>query len=149
MDALIGALDQLIAMKRDPKQAVMQQLLTDKTRLPGFTKGWDSPSLGELFMFKKVLWPQGLGGELSAWLRNWRSKLVVAARTRRARVAGDVGQKGDQVEPGQLGSRLLPNSQVGAHLTANLHVFQIDTRRRGASALIREGVDHVTREPFE
>ena len=36
VDALLGALDQLIAKKRDLKQAAMQQLLTGQTRLPGF-----------------------------------------------------------------------------------------------------------------
>jgi len=36
VDTLIGALDQLIAKKRDIKQAAMQQLLTGKRRLPGF-----------------------------------------------------------------------------------------------------------------
>jgi type I restriction enzyme S subunit len=36
VDALITSLDQLIAKKRDIKQATMQQLLTGKTRLPGF-----------------------------------------------------------------------------------------------------------------
>ena len=36
VDALIGALDGLIAKKRDFKQAAMQQLLTGRTRLPGF-----------------------------------------------------------------------------------------------------------------
>ncbi len=38
-DALIAALDALIAKKRDLKQATMQQLLTGKTRLPGFALG--------------------------------------------------------------------------------------------------------------
>ncbi len=38
MDALITSLDRLIAKKRDIKQATMQQLLTSKTRLPGFGK---------------------------------------------------------------------------------------------------------------
>jgi len=38
VDALIGALDKLIAKKRDLKQAAMQQLLTGKRRLPGFDK---------------------------------------------------------------------------------------------------------------
>src|SRR6266700_1058899 len=38
VDALIASLDQLIAKKRDIKQATMQQLLTGKTRLPGFSK---------------------------------------------------------------------------------------------------------------
>ncbi len=36
VDALIGALDQLIVKKRDLKQAAMQQLLTGRQRLPGF-----------------------------------------------------------------------------------------------------------------
>ncbi len=37
VDALITTLDQLIAKKRDIKQATMQQLLTGKKRLPGFS----------------------------------------------------------------------------------------------------------------
>jgi type I restriction enzyme S subunit len=36
IDALISGLDQLIAKKRDIKQATMQQLLTGQQRLPGF-----------------------------------------------------------------------------------------------------------------
>jgi len=36
VDALIASLDALIAKKRDIKHATMQQLLTGKTRLPGF-----------------------------------------------------------------------------------------------------------------
>ena len=38
VDELIGTLDQLIAKKRDLKQATMQQLLTGQKRLPGFGK---------------------------------------------------------------------------------------------------------------
>jgi type I restriction enzyme S subunit len=41
MDALLDGLDRLIVKKRDLKQAAMQQLLTGKTRLPGFTGEWD------------------------------------------------------------------------------------------------------------
>ena len=40
VDALIGVLHQLIAKKRDLKQAAMQQLLTGKRRLPGFSGVW-------------------------------------------------------------------------------------------------------------
>ncbi|MCY3019565.1 MAG: restriction endonuclease subunit S [Planctomycetota bacterium] len=48
VDALIGALDQLIAKKRDLKQAAMQQLLTGKQRLPGFevTSGCKQTEVG-------------------------------------------------------------------------------------------------------
>jgi type I restriction enzyme, S subunit len=48
VDALIGALDQLIAKKRDLKQAAMQQLLTGQKRLPGFHGEWAVKRLGEL-----------------------------------------------------------------------------------------------------
>ena len=44
---LIGALDRLIAKKRDLKQAAMQQLLTGKTRLPGFNGEWQVKRLGD------------------------------------------------------------------------------------------------------
>lgn len=40
VDSLLEALDRLIAKKRDLKQAAMQQLLTGKTRLPGFKEDW-------------------------------------------------------------------------------------------------------------
>jgi type I restriction enzyme, S subunit len=51
VDALLGALDQLIAKKRDLKQAAMQQLLTGQTRLPGFQDEWQVKRLGDLFTF--------------------------------------------------------------------------------------------------
>ncbi|CAN7367545.1 restriction endonuclease subunit S [Variovorax sp. LjRoot178] len=48
IDALLGALDQLIAKKRDLKQAAMQQLLTGRTRLRGFSGEWEVKRLNEL-----------------------------------------------------------------------------------------------------
>lgn len=48
VDALLAALDKLIAKKRAIKQAAMQQLLTGKTRLPGFTGEWKTRRIGEL-----------------------------------------------------------------------------------------------------
>jgi type I restriction enzyme S subunit len=53
MDALISGLDDLIAKKRDIKQATMQQLLTGKTRLPGFTGEWDVKRLGDVVSLRK------------------------------------------------------------------------------------------------
>ncbi len=47
VDSLIQSLDKLIAKKRDIKKAAMQQLLTGKTRLPGFTGVWSDVSLGK------------------------------------------------------------------------------------------------------
>lgn len=48
VDDLLSGLDKLIAKKRDLKQAAMQQLLTGKTRLPGFGGDWKVARLGEL-----------------------------------------------------------------------------------------------------
>jgi type I restriction enzyme S subunit len=50
MDALLGALDQLIAKKRDLKQAAMQQLLTGQTRLPGFHGEGEVKRLGDCLL---------------------------------------------------------------------------------------------------
>ncbi|MGZ9081608.1 MAG: restriction endonuclease subunit S [Rhodoplanes sp.] len=52
VDALLGALDRLIAKKRDLKQAAMQQLLTGQTRLPGFHGEWEVKRLGEVAHIK-------------------------------------------------------------------------------------------------
>ena len=48
VDGLIAALDKKIAKKRLVKQGAMQQLLTGKKRLPGFTEEWVEKLLGEL-----------------------------------------------------------------------------------------------------
>ncbi len=48
VDQLLGSLEKLIAKKRAIKQAAMQQLLTGKTRLPGFSGEWETITLGGL-----------------------------------------------------------------------------------------------------
>lgn len=48
VDALLAKLDQLIAKKRDLKQAAMQQLLTGQTHLPGFGGEWAVKQLGDI-----------------------------------------------------------------------------------------------------
>ncbi len=53
VDGLLGALEALIAKKRAVKQAAMQQLLTGKTRLPGFSGKWETKQLGEIVSFFK------------------------------------------------------------------------------------------------
>ena len=45
VDALLEGLNQLIVKKRNLKQAAMQQLLTGKTRLPGFEGEWEEKPL--------------------------------------------------------------------------------------------------------
>ncbi|MFM2408780.1 MAG: hypothetical protein RL358_1522 [Pseudomonadota bacterium] len=53
VDALLAAQDKLIAKKRDIKQAVMQQLLTGKQRLPGFSGEWEVNRLGDVVEIRK------------------------------------------------------------------------------------------------
>ena len=53
VDALIRALDHLIAKKRDLKQAAMQQLLTGQYRLPGHSGEWEINRLGDVVQIRK------------------------------------------------------------------------------------------------
>lgn len=48
-DVAIEKQTKLIAAKEQRKKALMQQLLSGKKRLPGFTKDWKEVSLGKLF----------------------------------------------------------------------------------------------------
>jgi hypothetical protein len=50
-DALIESLEQIITKKRQIKQGAMQELLTGKKRLPGFSGEWEVKRLGDLFSF--------------------------------------------------------------------------------------------------
>lgn len=53
MDALIESLEQLLTKKRCIKQGAMQDLLTGRKRLPGFSAKWQTRRLGELGLFLK------------------------------------------------------------------------------------------------
>ena len=57
VDGLLGALAALIAKKRAIKQAAMQQLLTGKTRLPGFSGEWNNTTLNEVAEIKNGATP--------------------------------------------------------------------------------------------
>ncbi|MCF0179372.1 MAG: restriction endonuclease subunit S [Bacteroidales bacterium] len=48
VDTLILSLGKMIEKKRNIKLATMQQLLTGKQRLPGFTEPWEEKKLGEV-----------------------------------------------------------------------------------------------------
>ena len=48
VDGLLNALEALIAKKRAIKQAAMQQLLTGRTRLPGFSGEWETRRLQDV-----------------------------------------------------------------------------------------------------
>ncbi len=58
-DALIDALEQLQTKKRQIKQGAMQELLTGKRRLPGFTGPWAEATLFDLAGRRKDLFDDG------------------------------------------------------------------------------------------
>lgn len=53
VDDLIATLDRLITKKQAIKQGMMQQLLTGRTRLPGFSDKWMGITLGAVARFSK------------------------------------------------------------------------------------------------
>jgi len=57
-DALIEALEQLLAKKRQIKQGAMQELLTGQKRLPGFAGEWEVKRLGELAIIQRGASPR-------------------------------------------------------------------------------------------
>ena len=52
IDNLISSLDKLIEKKKNIKQGMMQQLLTGKKRLKGFTEPWVEKRLGEILSLR-------------------------------------------------------------------------------------------------
>ncbi len=52
-DELITALEKLITKKRNIKQGTMQQLLTGKKRLPGYSSKWEVKRIGEMLDYER------------------------------------------------------------------------------------------------
>jgi type I restriction enzyme S subunit len=55
VDQLITALERLIAKEQSIKQGMMQELLTGKSRLPGFTEPWRRVRLGDHVTYVKTV----------------------------------------------------------------------------------------------
>jgi type I restriction enzyme S subunit len=53
IDMLVSGIGRFIAKKRNLKQGAMEQLLTGKTRLPGFHRGWELKTLEEIAAISK------------------------------------------------------------------------------------------------
>ncbi|MEU5467614.1 restriction endonuclease subunit S [Kocuria salsicia] len=54
-DDMVATLERLIAKKQAIKQGMMQQLLTGRTRLPGFTEAWSEIRLGNHVSYVKTV----------------------------------------------------------------------------------------------
>jgi type I restriction enzyme S subunit len=74
VDALITALEQLITKKRNIKQGAMQQLLTGKKRLPGFSGAWEVVNIAENSILKARIGWQGL--TTAEYLKNGEYYLI-------------------------------------------------------------------------
>jgi type I restriction enzyme, S subunit len=102
IDSLLASLDRLIAKKRALKQAAMQQLLTGRTRLPGFQGEWEMKRLGEIFQIGAKTSKSAFIVEDGAyWICDMGSvstlgKLIVSKRTN---YCGDFLAKGDLIMP--------------------------------------------------
>jgi len=81
VDALLGGLERLIAKNRDLKQAAMQQLLTARTRLPGFHGEWEVKSLDQITSRAAGVWGKNEPGKHN----NRRVEIIRA---------GDISQDG-------------------------------------------------------
>lgn len=106
-DALIEGLERLIAKKRDLKQGAMQELLTGKRRLPGFTGKWETKRLGEIFSISA-------GKSKSAYMVNggcyWIVDMGSVSTNGRLIVSKGTNYHGDFLKRGDL---VMPKDDIG------------------------------------
>lgn len=107
VDALIQGLDQLIAKKRDIKQAAMQQLLTGQTRLPGFSEAWQMKTLGDIFSISA-------GKSKSSYIvdsgKNWIVDMGSVSIDGKLTVSKSTNYSGDFLNVGDL---IMPKDDIG------------------------------------
>lgn len=107
VDALIASLDKLITKKRDMKQAAMQELLTGKRRLPGFSGEWVVKRLGEIFTITA-------GKSKSAFItdggRYWVVDMGSVSINGKLMVSKPTNYNGDFLNTGDL---VMPKDDIG------------------------------------
>jgi type I restriction enzyme S subunit len=107
VDALLAALDRLIAKQRDLKQAAMQQLLTGQTRLPGFEGEWETKRLGNIFTISA-------GKSKSAYIVTngdfWICDMGSVSTNGRLIVSKQTNHHGDFLNIGDL---IMPKDDIG------------------------------------
>jgi type I restriction enzyme S subunit len=105
-DALVESLEQLLAKKRNLKQGAMQELLTGKRRLPGFSDAWKPHRLDSLgqwtggmtpSMSNLAYWEQGT----IPWISSGDVKVTRLASTAFSITAYAVKQKATTLIPAQ------------------------------------------------
>ena len=107
IDALISGLDQLIAKKRDIKQAAMQQLLTGQQRLPGFSGEWEVKQLGEVF---SISTGQSKSAYIATYGNYWIVDMGSVSTNGKLIVSKATDFKGDFLNAGDL---VMPKDDIG------------------------------------
>lgn len=146
-DALISSLERLIAKKRNIKQGAMQELLTGKKRLPGFSGGWEVKKLGgiaDIFkgsgLSKSKLNPSGiykciLYGELFTTY----SQVIKNVISRTNANEGVLSKKGDILMPGST-------TTIGIDLAIASALLEAGILLGGDINIIRKKVDSYDSE---
>lgn len=84
VDQLVAALERLVSKKQAIKQGLMQELLTGRTRLSGFTKPWKNISIARHSHLKARIGWQGL--TTGEYLQSGSYKLIGGTDFRNARI---------------------------------------------------------------
>ena len=157
----IESLDALIAKKRDVKQATMQQLLTGRTRLPGFTADWKEVRLGDLGstfggLTGKSSRDFGEGNSRFVTFMNVMSNVVLNTQgTEKVRIGngerqsqvleGDVIFNGSSETPEEVGfGSAVPIEISGLYLNS----FCFGFRRKDTKSLDPRFFAYLTRSPL-
>jgi type I restriction enzyme S subunit len=141
-DALIESLEELIAKKRQVKQGAMQELLTGKRRLRGFSGEWEVRRLGELGSFAKgrgVTRDQSNSGNLACvrygeiytqhndWIKQFHSWISreVAAKSMRLRF-GDILFAGSGETKAEIGKCVALVNDVEAYAGGDIVILRVE-----------------------
>lgn len=115
VDALLVKLDQLIAKKRDLKQATMQQLLTGQTRLPGFSGVWEVKRLGDVSQLMN-----GFAFKSSTYNEFGRYKVVTIANVQDGFMNTEVCNKVAQLPQDIQSHQCLTQGDILISMTGNV-----------------------------
>jgi type I restriction enzyme S subunit len=154
-DALIEGLERLTAKKRLIKQGVMQDLLTAKRRLPGFSGEWVETTFGQCFQFLRTgsASRSQLGTNLGVGyihygdIHGMKSTILDLSRTQLPEIVPARAVTLSRVQDGDLviadasedvmdvGKSVEVRGAGGADIVAGLHTFLL----RGKSEIVADG----------
>jgi type I restriction enzyme S subunit len=145
VDELLDALEALISKKRAVKQASMQQLLTGKTRLPGFSGRWETTTMARIGatyggLTGKSKEDFGIGSSRYVTFLNVLENVIVNAdqfaavsvapgESQNKVLKGDLLFNGTSETPGELAmAAVMRDQQVDLYLNSFCFGFRIHDR---------------------